>query len=84
MALKKHYNYAPWTTWGNMHRDYKRALEHKNDFEQMIHGFSRMLEVYEEIKKWCDKLGIKLINCSGHTILESIPRERLEKILNIE
>lgn len=63
---------------------FKNFEEHKNDFEQMIHGFSRMLEVYEEIKKWCDKLGIKLINCSGHTILESIPRERLEKILNIE
>ncbi|MBR2432816.1 MAG: 4-alpha-glucanotransferase [Clostridia bacterium] len=33
MALKVHYNYSQWTTWADEHRDYKRAIEHKVDFE---------------------------------------------------
>ena len=33
MALKVRYNYAPWTSWAYEHRDYKRAIEKKEEFE---------------------------------------------------
>jgi len=65
MALKKHYNYAPWTTWGNMHRDYKRALEHKNDFEAEM-SFWRWIQFefaaeWKEVVKYSHEKGILLI-----------------------
>ena len=65
MALKKHYNYAAWTTWGNMHRDYKRALEHKKDFEIEM-DFWRWIQFefdaqWKEVVKYAHEKGILLI-----------------------
>jgi len=34
MALKVHYGYRQWTAWNAEHRDCKKALEHKAEFEK--------------------------------------------------
>ena len=34
MALKVHYNYAPWTLWDEEHREYARAYAQRETFEE--------------------------------------------------
>ena len=50
MALKVHYNYCQWTLWSEEHRDYKRALEHKSEFETEM-SFWRWVQ-YEFSSQW--------------------------------
>ena len=52
MALKVHYNYCQWTLWNEEHRDYKRAMEHKAEFETEM-GFWRWVQ-YEFDAQWQD------------------------------
>lgn len=50
MALKVKYNYCPWTLWEEEHRDYKKAVEHKNEFEEEM-AFWRWIQ-FEFISEW--------------------------------
>ena len=50
MALKVNYNYCPWTLWNEEHRDYKKAVEHKNEFEEEM-SFWRWLQ-FEFVSEW--------------------------------
>ena len=50
MALKVKYNYCPWTRWDEEHRDYKKAVEHKNEFEAEM-AFWRWIQ-FEFISEW--------------------------------
>ena len=65
MALKVHYNYCQWTLWGDEHRDYHKALLHKNEFESEM-SFWRWLQ-YEFTAQWTSVVqyahtkGIKII-----------------------
>ena len=65
MALKVHYNYCQWTLWSDEHRDYKKAILHKHEFEAEM-SFWRWIQ-YEFVSEWQDILdhahakGIKII-----------------------
>ena len=50
MALKVHYNYSQWTLWANEHRDYKKAVTHKNEFEDEM-SFWRWTQ-FEFTRQW--------------------------------
>ena len=50
MALKVHYNYCPWTLWSEEHRDYKKAILHKEEFEGEM-AFWRWVQ-YEFAREW--------------------------------
>ena len=52
MALKVHYNYCPWTLWNEEHRDYIKAIGHKNEFEEEM-SFWRWIQ-YEFVCEWND------------------------------
>ncbi len=50
MALKIRYNYCQWTLWADEHRDYKRALLCKDEFEAEM-SFWRWIQ-YEFSSQW--------------------------------
>ncbi len=52
-----------------------------NGLEKQFISAAKMLHLYEELKKYCDKRGIKLVNLSSKTIISSLPRRRLVDIL---
>lgn len=65
MALKVHYGFAQWTSWADEHRDYKKAIERKAEFEGEM-SFWRWVQ-YEFSTEWKDVVrhahekGIKII-----------------------
>lgn len=52
MALKVNYGFAPWTSWIEEHRDYKKATECKEQFENEM-SFWRWVQ-YEFTSQWQD------------------------------
>ena len=50
MAQKVHYNYCQWTFWNDEHRDYKKAISHKAEFEAEM-SFWRWVQ-YEFSTEW--------------------------------
>jgi len=50
MALKMHYNHAPWVQWDEEHRSYEKALTHAPEFEGEM-AFWRWLQ-YEFYTQW--------------------------------
>lgn len=50
MALKVHYNYCQWTLWADEHRDYQKALSHKDEFENEM-SFWRWTQ-FEFTRQW--------------------------------
>jgi len=52
MALKVRYNYCPWIYWAEEHRDYKKAINLKNEFEEEM-SFWRWIQ-YEFTSQWKD------------------------------
>ena len=50
MALKVRYNYCQWTLWDEEHRDYKKAITHKAEFETEM-SFWRWVQ-YEFSTQW--------------------------------
>ena len=54
MALKVHYGFAQWTSWEDEHRDYKKAIECKEAFEEEM-SFWRWIQ-YEFAAQWKDIL----------------------------
>ena len=54
MALKVNYNFAQWTTWAEEHRNYKNAIDLKDEFEAEM-SFWRWIQ-YEFAVEWQDIL----------------------------
>lgn len=50
MALKTRYNYCQWTYWDEEHRNYKKAITHKAEFEEEM-SFWRWVQ-YEFAAQW--------------------------------
>ena len=65
MALKNHYNYCQWTLWEDEHRDYKKAITHRSEFDAEM-SFWRWVQ-YEFSTEWqrivdhAHEKGIKII-----------------------
>lgn len=65
MALKVHYNYCQWTLWSEEHRDFKKAMERKAEFEGEM-GFWRWIQYefdaqWQEVVAHAHKCGILII-----------------------
>ena len=65
MALKMHYNYCQWTNWADEHRDYKKAVLCKEQFEAEM-SFWRWIQYefsaeWQDIIKYAHKKGILVI-----------------------
>ncbi len=50
MALKCHYNHRPWVEWAEEHRDHRRAVLHRDEFEAEM-AFWRWCQ-YEFFAQW--------------------------------
>ena len=50
MSLKEQYGYASWTVWSDEHRDYKKAVAHKSEYEKEM-SFWRWLQ-FEFFTQW--------------------------------
>lgn len=62
----------------------KRRLENKNNCTQIkteLKNAIKMLDDYDRIYEACSKAKVKIINASNRTLIDSIPRVELEKIL---
>ena len=65
MALKVHYGHRQWTAWEEEHRDYRKALLHKADFEPEM-GFWRWVQFefavqWKAVREHAKKCGITII-----------------------
>lgn len=52
--------------------------------EEQFWGWTRIFHLYDQLYKYCCKRGIRLINCSKSTIIQSIPRKLLHEVKNEE
>lgn len=50
MALKVDYSFCPWTYWKEQHRDYAKAVEHAEEFEEEMR-FWRWIQ-FEFVSEW--------------------------------
>lgn len=69
MALKRHYGYSAWTLWSDEHRDYKKAIAHKDEFEAEM-SFWRWVQ-YEFAAQW--KEIVKHAHQKGILIIGDMP-----------
>lgn len=67
---------------GEKGQKYVNSLLDCFSIEEQFAGWTRIFHLYGELYKYCSKRKIKLINCSKKTIIESIPRVSLEKVIN--
>lgn len=49
--------------------------------ENMFNNFYMVLRQYRQLKEYCEKIGVKLVNCTEGGILDSIPREKYEDVV---
>lgn len=57
------------------------SLYQKHSIEGYAKSFWQLLCSYRIVYKYCQKRDIKLINCSSTTVIDSIPRKKLEDVL---
>ena len=53
-----------------------------HSLEAFLHSYLRTLQDYRMLYAYCCKYGIRLINCSSETVIDSIPRMRLTDVIN--
>jgi hypothetical protein len=54
-----------------------------HSIEEYCKAYTETLAGYRKLYKYCKSRNIKLINCSAETVIDSIPRERFENIMNV-
>ena len=59
---------------------YRELLNHWKMTDLMYDQYY-LFEGYQTLKAECDKRNIKLVNCSSKTIINEIPRQKLEEVL---
>lgn len=55
-----------------------------NLLEAYVQSYLRTLKDYRKLYSYCTSLGIKLVNCSSETVIDSIPRKPLHVVINEE
>ena len=58
------------------------SLLQRNSLEAYTKSYLNTLYDYRRLKEYCDKKGIRLVNCSSQTVIDSLPREDIKNILN--
>lgn len=66
---------------GTSGRKYVNSLLDHFSIEEQFMGWTRIFHLYNGLYQYCTKRNIKLMNCSKRTIIESIPRVSLEKVV---
>lgn len=56
-------------------------LLNRNSIEQYAIDYAQTLTAYRILYEYCSKRGIKLINCSSRTVIDSIPRKSLKQVI---
>lgn len=51
------------------------------DIESSFYGWSKIFSLYKQLNRYCLNRNIRLVNCSGKTIIDSIPRENYEDVI---
>lgn len=62
----------------------KKRMENlikKNGIEEYTRSYLDNLKAYRILGNQCQKNGIKLVNCSAQTVIDSIPREKYEDVI---
>lgn len=62
----------------------KKRLERmlaRQTLEQQAESFLKSLRQYRILHEYCERRGIKLVNCSSTTLVESLPRMSLKEVL---
>lgn len=64
----------------------KKMTEQRADggVESPFLSCARALHLYRELYRYCSDRGIKLVNCSSKTIIDSLPRQSLTSVINGE
>lgn len=57
-------------------------IDSNQTLNKYLRSFIYLLDAYRFIRQYCNKRGIKLINCSSRTLIDSIPRKTLNEILS--
>lgn len=58
-----------------------QSLLVRNRLEDYVLAYYNSLREFRITKELCDKKGIKLINCSQTTVIDSLPRTRFESVI---
>lgn len=53
----------------------------RNSIEQYAIDYAQTLTAYRVLHEYCNKRGIRLINCSSSTVIDSIPRMSLNQVI---
>lgn len=65
---------------GESGQKYVNSLLDYFSVEQQFEGWTRIFHLYKELFRYCEHRGIELLNCSSQTIIEGIPRTKLESV----
>lgn len=57
------------------------SMVSKSSVENYATSYAHTLRDYRILREYCDKKGIKLVNCSAATVIDTIPRQRLSEVL---
>lgn len=60
------------------------SLLEKQSLESYVNAYLETLRGYRYLFQYCEKRGIKLVNCSSSTVIDSIPRDTLTNVLKKE
>ncbi len=78
-ADSEHYDYAYEVSEKEKKR--MRKIVEDNSLEAYARTYYETFKLYRELYSYCKSREIKLVNCSTQTVIESIPRKKLEDVI---
>lgn len=69
--------YATDSTNEFLHRIAKETIPISNQF----YNWYRILQLYSDFNTYCERRGVKLINCTAETVIDTIERRSLDEVL---
>lgn len=61
--------------------EYVKKIHGGYGLEYTLYGYFRMIHDFSELKRFCQRHGVNLYNCSQETILDNIPKRNIGDIL---
>lgn len=55
----------------------------RNGLEYLLYGYWRIVHLFSELYLYCKRNNVKLYNCSEESLLDSIPKRKLDEILKL-
>lgn len=69
----------------NVTENEKKRMEYivqRNGLEEYTQSYLETLKGYRKLCNYCNKRGIRLVNCSAQTVIDSVPREKYEDVIS--